>query len=167
MVLSDFDSAPALQDLPVPEPGPEQVRVRVKAAGLNKIDALISAGMLKGTAAYEFPVVLGRDAAGIVDAVGSDVRNVATGDEVIGHELLAGSPLHDGDPRAVRDLAGHGSPASRQRSTSPPRPPCRLRELQRWRASMRLTPARGRQSSSPARAAALAPTRPARDLTRR
>ena len=108
LVLSDFDSAPALQDLPVPEPGPEQVRVRVKAAGLNKIDALISAGMLRGTAEYEFPVVLGRDAAGIVDAVGADVRNVATGDEVIGHELLAGSPLHDGTLAQYAILPGRG-----------------------------------------------------------
>ena len=108
LVLSDFDSAPALQDLPVPEPGARTSSVRVKAAGLNKIDALISAGMLKGTAAYEFPVILGRDAAGIVDAVGSDVRNVATGDEVIGHELLAGSPLHDGTLAQYAILPGHG-----------------------------------------------------------
>ncbi len=96
LVITDYDSAPALRDLPVPEVGPGQVRLRVKAAGLNKIDSMIASGMLKGQAEYRFPVVLGRDAAGIVDALGEGVEDVAVGDEVIGHELLAEGTLHDG-----------------------------------------------------------------------
>ena len=88
LALNDFDTAPALQELPVPEVGPGQVRIRVEAAGLNKVDTAISAGMLKGMAEYQFPVVLGRDGAGIVDDVGEGVEGVAAGDDVLGHVLL-------------------------------------------------------------------------------
>ena len=70
LALSSFDGAPAVQELPVPEVGPGQVRVRIVAAALNGIDTAISTGMAKDWAEYAFPVVVGRDGAGIVDAVG-------------------------------------------------------------------------------------------------
>jgi NADPH:quinone reductase-like Zn-dependent oxidoreductase len=95
LALTDFDNAPALNELPVPEVASGQVRIRVGAAGLNKIDTAIGSGMLQGMAEYQFPVVLGRDAAGVVDAVGDGVDHVSVGDEVIGHVLL-GPTLHDG-----------------------------------------------------------------------
>jgi len=95
LALTDFDSAPTLQDLPTPEPGSGQVRVRIKAAALNGIDAAISSGMAQAMAEHQFPVVIGRDAAGIVDAVGEDVEHVSVGDEVLGHILFA-PPLHHG-----------------------------------------------------------------------
>ncbi|WP_206447524.1 alcohol dehydrogenase catalytic domain-containing protein [Agrococcus sp. KRD186] len=66
------------------------VLVRVKAAGLNPIDNAITAGLVAQMGVpHEYPLVLGRDAAGIVEAVGADVDNIAVGDEVIGHVLLA------------------------------------------------------------------------------
>src|SRR5689334_11072670 len=83
--LSDFDSPPRLQELPVPEPGPGQVRVRVEAAGLNRIDVTIAAGGLRDHAEYAFPVVIGRDGAGTVDALGDGVQGLEPGDEVLGH----------------------------------------------------------------------------------
>jgi len=95
LALTDFDSAPTLQDLPTPEPGSGQVRVRIKAAALNGIDAAISSGMAQAMAEHQFPVVIGRDAAGIVDAVGEDVEHVSVGDEVLGH-ILFEPPLHHG-----------------------------------------------------------------------
>jgi NADPH:quinone reductase-like Zn-dependent oxidoreductase len=95
LALTDFDSAPTLQDLPMTEPGSGEVRVRVKAAALNGIDAAISRGMAKAMAEHQFPVVIGRDAAGIVDAVGAGVEHVSVGDEVLGHVLFA-PPLHHG-----------------------------------------------------------------------
>lgn len=95
LVMNEFDSTPVLEELPDPEPGAGQVRVRVRSAGLNKIDAMISGGMLKGMAEYHFPVVLGRDVAGTVDAIGSGVDHVSVGDEVIGHVLMDGT-LHHG-----------------------------------------------------------------------
>jgi NADPH:quinone reductase-like Zn-dependent oxidoreductase len=61
----------------------------VKAAGLNAVDNSIAAGMLAAMLPHEYPVVLGRDAAGVVEAVGTGVDSVAVGDEVVGHVLLA------------------------------------------------------------------------------
>jgi NADPH:quinone reductase-like Zn-dependent oxidoreductase len=95
LALTDFDTPPAVQDLPTPEPGLGQMRVRVKAAALNGMDVAISSGMAKAMAEYRFPVVIGRDAAGVVDAVGEGVGHVSVGDEVVGH-VLFGPNLHDG-----------------------------------------------------------------------
>jgi NADPH:quinone reductase-like Zn-dependent oxidoreductase len=81
---------PQLSDLPTPEAAEGTVLVRVKAAGLNPIDNGVAAGMLAQMGLpHEYPVVLGRDAAGVVEAVGAGVDHVAVGDEVLGHVLLA------------------------------------------------------------------------------
>ncbi len=69
-----------VKEIERPEPGRGEVLVRVMAAGTNPIDAKIRAN---GTwAGLELPVVLGYDAAGIVEAVGPEVRDLAEGDEV-------------------------------------------------------------------------------------
>ena len=81
---------PELGEVPTPTPTEGTVLIRVKAAGLNPIDNGIGAGMLAQMGMpHEYPVVLGRDAAGVVEAVGAGVDHVAVGDEVIGHVLLA------------------------------------------------------------------------------
>jgi NADPH:quinone reductase-like Zn-dependent oxidoreductase len=80
---------PQLSDLPAPEVADGTVLVRVKAVGLNPVDNAVADGMMAGMMPHEYPVVLGRDAAGIVEAVGSGVDHVAVGDEVFGHVLLA------------------------------------------------------------------------------
>ncbi|MCK9925836.1 NADP-dependent oxidoreductase [Frankia sp. Mgl5] len=80
---------PRLSDLPVPGPVEGTVLVRVKAAGLNAIDNALAAGMMAEMLPHVYPLVLGRDAAGVVEAVGAGVDHVAVGDEVIGHMLLA------------------------------------------------------------------------------
>jgi NADPH:quinone reductase-like Zn-dependent oxidoreductase len=79
---------PVLGDLPIPEVPPGQVLIKVKAAGLNPFDNMIAAGMLAGMVPHEYPLVLGRDAAGIVVAVGDDVEGVTPGQEVFGHVLF-------------------------------------------------------------------------------
>jgi NADPH:quinone reductase-like Zn-dependent oxidoreductase len=80
---------PQLSDLPVPEPGQGQVLIRVKAAGLNAIDNGIAAGMMAEMMEHAYPLVLGRDAAGVVAATGPGVTGIAVGEEVFGHVLLA------------------------------------------------------------------------------
>jgi NADPH:quinone reductase-like Zn-dependent oxidoreductase len=95
VMLNGFGEPVSRGELAVPEPGPGQVRVRVKAAGLNAFDTAVASGMMQGMVEYSFPVVIGRDAAGIVDAVGEGVTEVMIGDEVFGHVLLV-SPLRDG-----------------------------------------------------------------------
>ena len=86
---------PQLSDLPVPDVTEGTVLIRVKAAGLNAFDNAVAAGMLTEMMPHEYPLVLGRDAAGVVEAVGSGVDHVGIGDEVIGHVLMA-PPIHAG-----------------------------------------------------------------------
>ena len=69
-----------LSEVPTPEVTDGHVLVRVKAAGLNPIDNGIAAGMLAGMMPHEYPVVIGRDAAGVVEAVGAGVEHVRPGD---------------------------------------------------------------------------------------
>ena len=86
---------PRLGELPIPEVAAGTVLVRVKAAGLNPIDNGIASGMLAQMLPHEYPLVLGRDAAGVVEAVGAGVDHVTVGDEVFGHVLLA-PPIRHG-----------------------------------------------------------------------
>lgn len=67
-----------LVDLPDPTPGPDEVVVRVAAAGVNFIDTYRRAGVYQ----VPFPHVVGSEGAGEVVAVGSDVTEVAIGDHV-------------------------------------------------------------------------------------
>ncbi len=68
-----------------PAPGPSELVIRVKAAGVNPIDYKVRNGMLANPeASPAFPLVLGSEAAGVVTAVGSDVDGFAEGDEVMG-----------------------------------------------------------------------------------
>jgi NADPH:quinone reductase-like Zn-dependent oxidoreductase len=87
--------SPAITDIPTPEVTEGSVLVRVRAAALNPIDNAIAAGMLSQMLPHEYPLVLGRDASGVVEAVGAGVDHVQVGDEVLGHVLLA-PPLQAG-----------------------------------------------------------------------
>jgi NADPH:quinone reductase-like Zn-dependent oxidoreductase len=75
-------------ELPTPEPGADQVRVAVKAIGVNPVDwKLRESGPLRIAARWigpPPPVVVGIDFAGIVDAVGAQVRDVRVGERVVG-----------------------------------------------------------------------------------
>jgi NADPH:quinone reductase-like Zn-dependent oxidoreductase len=84
-----------LSELPVPEVTAGTVLVRVKAAALNAVDNVIAVGMLGELWPRSYPVILGRDAAGVVEAVGPGVEHVRPGDEVVGTVPLT-PPLHAG-----------------------------------------------------------------------
>jgi len=71
-------------DVPVPEPGPGQVLVQVKAAGINPGEAKIRDGLLHERFPATFPSGEGSDLAGVVTSVGTGVTGFASGDEVIG-----------------------------------------------------------------------------------
>jgi NADPH2:quinone reductase len=65
----------SIDDVPLPEPGAGQARVKVEASGVNHIDIYQRTGQYKG----QLPLTLGREAAGVVDAVGPDVTDVKPG----------------------------------------------------------------------------------------
>jgi threonine dehydrogenase-like Zn-dependent dehydrogenase len=71
-----------LRDVELPQPAPGEIRVRVEAAGLNPVDYKIRNGMLRAVQGYRFPVVLGNELAGVVDACGEGVTRYAPGDRV-------------------------------------------------------------------------------------
>jgi NADPH:quinone reductase-like Zn-dependent oxidoreductase len=64
--------------------GPRQVLVRVKAAGINPGEAMIREGAFAERWPATFPSGQGSDLAGVVEEIGSAVKNVSVGDEVIG-----------------------------------------------------------------------------------
>ena len=71
-------------DVPRPEPGPGQVLVRVKAAGINPGEAKIREGLMHARWPAAFPSGEGSDLAGVVAAAGPGVTGWSAGDEVIG-----------------------------------------------------------------------------------
>jgi len=73
-----------VREVPIPEPGPGQVLVRVKAAGINPGEAKIRDGSLHERWPASFPSGQGSDFAGVVDRLGPDAGTVAAGDDVIG-----------------------------------------------------------------------------------
>jgi NADPH:quinone reductase-like Zn-dependent oxidoreductase len=71
-------------DVEEPHAGPGQVRVAVRAAGVNPIDWKVRSGALREIMPVSFPVIDGREAAGVVDEVGPEVTGATVGDEVFG-----------------------------------------------------------------------------------
>ncbi|HVI06710.1 MAG TPA: alcohol dehydrogenase catalytic domain-containing protein, partial [Candidatus Binatia bacterium] len=67
-----------LVDLPIPQPKPDEAVVKLAASGVNFIDVYYREGRYKATP----PFILGQEGAGVVTAVGSDVKSVKVGDRV-------------------------------------------------------------------------------------
>jgi NADPH:quinone reductase-like Zn-dependent oxidoreductase len=74
-----------VRDVPRPTPGPGQVLVAVRAAGINPSEAKIRSGAVRAIFPATFPSGQGSDLAGVVEEVGAGVHGVAVGDEVIGY----------------------------------------------------------------------------------
>ncbi|WP_127502539.1 NADP-dependent oxidoreductase [Actinoplanes solisilvae] len=74
-----------LRELPDPPVGPDTVRIRVRAAGVNPVDHLIRAGHLQGAYPHHLPLIPGWDVAGEVDQVGPAVTRFAPGDPVMAY----------------------------------------------------------------------------------
>jgi len=94
------------RDLPVPVPASGEVRVAMRAIGVNHLDTWVR----RGVPGHQFPLPLipGSDGAGVVDAVGAGVVGIHAGDEVV---LLPGvscgvcGPCLDGDDNLCRTFA--------------------------------------------------------------
>ncbi len=97
IVLEDFDSELRLRDdLPAPEPGEGQIAVRVHSSSVNPVDAAVAGGMMRDFAEYRFPITLGRDFAGVVEAVGAGVDSFEGGEEVFGFAPAVDPDVHGG-----------------------------------------------------------------------
>jgi NADPH:quinone reductase-like Zn-dependent oxidoreductase len=73
-----------LVDINDPHPAPGQIRIRVRAAGINPVDWKIRGGSSRRAIPVALPSIPGLEAAGVVDEVGADVEGVSAGDEVFG-----------------------------------------------------------------------------------
>lgn len=87
-LIEEHGSYDAIQfvDRPIPEPGPREVRVMVRAAGLNHLDTWVR----RGVAGHRFPLPLipGSDGAGVIDAVGPGTLDPRSGGVDLGDEVV-------------------------------------------------------------------------------
>ena len=83
--FGDLDVLTVRDDLPEPPVGPDTVLVRAHAAGVNPVDLGIRAGRLAGAFPHHFPIIPGWEVAGVVEATGPAVHDLAPGDEVFGY----------------------------------------------------------------------------------
>ena len=103
-----------LADVPIPQPGTGQVRIRVQAAPVHPVDIATRAGLLAGHGlmAASGDVGLGWDLAGVVDALGRGVDRFKAGDAVIGMRDLLTAPIGAQAEQVVLDT-GAVAPAPR------------------------------------------------------
>lgn len=86
IAFTEFGPADVLHplDVELPAPGPGQVRIAVRAAGVNPLDHKIRSGAMSAVFPVAFPHVPGIEAAGVVEEVGEGVTELRVGDEVFG-----------------------------------------------------------------------------------
>jgi NADPH:quinone reductase-like Zn-dependent oxidoreductase len=84
VAIPEAGASPAVVDVPTPSAAPGEVLVKVQASSVNGFDAAVAAGMLQGMMEHRYPVVLGKDFAGVVEATGEDASRFAPGDQVFG-----------------------------------------------------------------------------------
>jgi NADPH:quinone reductase len=107
--LHAFGSAVRCEEVEDPVPGPGQVRIAVRAAGVHLVDVMIARGCAEWVPLPELPTVPGSEVAGVVDAVGPDVDAALLGERVVTQLGLAGGGYAE---LAVREVgAVHVIPA--------------------------------------------------------
>ena len=84
--FAEFGGPEVLQlvDAEEPHAGPGQIRIAVRAAGVNPVDWRIREGQFQQAHPLELPAGVGQDAAGVVDEIGEGVTGFAIGDAVFG-----------------------------------------------------------------------------------
>jgi NADPH:quinone reductase-like Zn-dependent oxidoreductase len=66
VTVTEYGATPAVAEVPTPKPGPGQVLIKLRAAGMNPMDRTLASGAWKPMPAT-FPMVLGADGAGVVE----------------------------------------------------------------------------------------------------
>jgi NADPH:quinone reductase-like Zn-dependent oxidoreductase len=90
--FAEYGDPEVLHVVEVDEPhaGPGQIRVAVRAAGVNPYDWKVRSGAMRQFMPLDLPRIPGSDVAGVVDEVGDGVRGVSIGDEVFGFAVSGG-----------------------------------------------------------------------------
>lgn len=110
IAIHEFGGPEQLQliDSPLPPVAEDEVLLAVKVAGVNPIDWRIRNGQFRAFLPYEFPLILGREGAGVVERVGAAVTSLRPGDRVFGfmpRRLLRWGPYAEFMPVAATQLA--------------------------------------------------------------
>src|SRR5271156_274781 len=87
IAISEYRADARLGEHSKPTAGPGQVLVKVEAAGMNPLDKAIASGAFSEVKPATFPLILGVDVAGVVEAVGEGASPYAIGDRVFGKIL--------------------------------------------------------------------------------
>jgi NADPH:quinone reductase-like Zn-dependent oxidoreductase len=86
VVLHEYGGVDQLryEDVPTPEPGPDEALIKVAATSVNPIDWKLRSGAAKGRIPLSLPAILGRDVAGMVVKTGLNARTLQPGQKVMG-----------------------------------------------------------------------------------
>ena len=90
-VLTQYDKSGReleIRELPIPEPGADEVLVKVMTAAVNPLDNMIMRGEVKMIVSYKMPLVMGNEFAGIVEKTGENATRLQVGDRVYGRMPL-------------------------------------------------------------------------------
>lgn len=91
IVVKDFGAPEVMkpEEIETPEPNADQILVHVEAAGVNPVDTYIRTGTYAQKP--DLPYTPGKDAAGIVEKIGANVKNFAVGDRVLTADSVSGT----------------------------------------------------------------------------
>lgn len=88
IAVDEYGEMPMLMQLPDPRPEAGQLLIKVEAAGMNPMDRFIADGGFQAMGPAQFPLILGSDVAGVVEAIGEGTSRFSPGDEVFGQLLI-------------------------------------------------------------------------------
>ena len=91
-ILESIDAGPRLATIPNPEPGAGELLVRATGSSVNPHDLHVISGQAQAYMKYRFPITLGNDVAGVIEAIGDRVADFKPGDKVFG---MVQSPVID------------------------------------------------------------------------
>lgn len=80
--VRDEAGAVEVRDLPIPEPGPGEILVKMGASGICYSDVMIYKGLYKGRSPVPYPLIMGHEGAGVIAGLGRGVTNHKVGDKV-------------------------------------------------------------------------------------